>query len=172
MAGLGVFLCSSGLQVIKGQVRLNGCPLSFSSPLLTVLLLEGMKWEVPWEECDLWWSQAGVDRWWGASLQHPVVMQAIYRLITVLWVPERNVAGHWGCSWLLGITITNVSATNAQTGGVGGSGFQGGGCKLEVGGSPVIGISAWGVNTGSSDGIGWSGVDAIPVVVLDVDAIG
>jgi len=29
-------------------------------------------------------------------LQCPVVMQAIYRLITVLWVPERNVVGRWG----------------------------------------------------------------------------
>jgi len=67
-------------------------------------------------------------------------MQAVYRLITVLWVPERNVAGHQGCSWLLGITITNVSATNAQTGRAGGSGFWGWGCELEVGGSPVIGV--------------------------------
>jgi len=69
-------------------------------------------------------------------LQCLVVMQAVYRLITVLWVPERNVARHWGCPWLPGITITNVSATNAQMGGAGGSGFW----ELEVGGSPVISI--------------------------------
>jgi len=99
-------------------------------------------------------------------------MQAVYRLITVLWVPERNIAGHQGCSWLLGITITNVSATNTRTDGVGGSGFWGGGCKLEVGGSPVIGVSTWGVNMGRSDSIGWSGVDAVPVVVLDMDVVG
>jgi len=73
-------------------------------------------------------------------LQRPVVMQAVYRLITVLWVPERNTGGRWGYSWLLGITITNVSATNAQTGGVGGSGFQGWGCKLKVGRGLVIGV--------------------------------
>ena len=67
-------------------------------------------------------------------------MQAVYRLITVLWVLERNTGGRWGCFWLPGITITNVSATNAQMGRVGGSGFRGWGCKLEVGGSPVISV--------------------------------
>jgi len=99
-----------------------------------------MNWEVSWEELDLWQSRAGADHWQGTSLQGLIVMQAIYRLITVLWVPERNTGGHQGCSWLLGITITNISATNAQMGGVGGSGFQGWGCKLEVGGSPVISV--------------------------------
>jgi len=89
---------------------------------------------------DLWRSWAGADHCQGASLQHLVVMQAVYRLITVLWVLERNVAGHWGGPWLPGITITNVSATNTQTGRAGRSGFQGWGCKLEVGGSPVVGV--------------------------------
>jgi len=73
-------------------------------------------------------------------LQGPIVMQAVYRLITVLWVPERNTGRHWGCSGLLSITITNVSATSAQMGQVGGSGFWGWGCELEVGRSPVIGV--------------------------------
>jgi len=101
-------------------------------------------------------------------------MQAVYRLITILWVPERNTGWGWGCSGLLSITITNVSATNAQTGRIGGSRFWGWGGKLEVGGSPVIGVrtSTWGVNTGGSKGIGWSGIDAVPVVVLDVDVVG
>jgi len=73
-------------------------------------------------------------------LQGLIVMQAVYRLITVLWVPERNTGGRRGCSGLSSITITNVSATSAQTGRVGGSGFRGWGCELEVGGSPVIGV--------------------------------
>jgi len=107
-------------------------------------------------------------------LQGPIVMQAIYRLITVLWVPERNTGGHWGCSGLPGITITNVSATNAWMGQVGGSRFRGWGCKLEVGGSAVIGVrtGTWGINTGGSEGISWGRVDAVPVVVLDVDVVG
>jgi len=140
VAGLGVGLCSGTGWVTKGVVLLKGHPLSFGFPLWVVLLLEGTNWEVSQEELDLWQSQAGADHYRGASLQCPVVMQAIYRLITVLWVPERNTGGRRGCSWLLGITITNVSATNAWTGGIGGSRFQGWGCKLEVGGSPVIGI--------------------------------
>jgi len=61
VAVLGGFPCSSGLWVIKGQVCLNDRPLSFGSPLSTVLLLEGTKWEAPWEECDLWQSRAGAD---------------------------------------------------------------------------------------------------------------
>ena len=126
--------------VIKGVTLLSGRPLSFGCPLWVVLLLEGTNWEVSWEELDLWWSQARANRCQGASLQHPVVIQAIYRLITVLWVPERNTGGRWGCSRLSSITITNVSATSAWTGRVGGSGFRGWGCKLKVGGSPVISI--------------------------------
>jgi len=80
-----------------------------------------MNWDVSWEELDLWQSQAGADHCRGASLQGLIVMQAVYRLITVLWVPERNTGRHQGCSGLSSITITNVSATNAQMGGVGGS---------------------------------------------------
>jgi len=99
-----------------------------------------MNWDVSREELDLWQSRAGAERCWGASLQGLIVMQAIYRLITVLWVPERNTGGHQGCSGVSSITITNVSATSAQTGRVGGSGFRGWGSELEVGGSPVIGI--------------------------------
>jgi len=126
--------------VTKGVVLLNDRPLLLGFPLWVVLLLEGTNWEVSQEELDLWRSQAGADRCQGASLQHLVVMQAVYRLITVLWVPERNTGGRRGCSWLLGITITNVSATNAQMGRVGRSRFQGWGCELEVGRSPVIGV--------------------------------
>jgi len=140
VAGLGVCLCSGMGRVIKEVVLLSGHPLLLGFPLWVVLLLEGMNWDISWEELDLWWSRAGADHCRGASLQCLVVMQAIYRLITVLWIPERNTNGHWGCSWLPGITITNVSATNTQTGRVGGSGFWGWGCKLEVGGSPVIGV--------------------------------
>jgi len=142
--GLGVGVASRGVclrsrtgRVIKGVTLLSGHPLSFGCPLWVVLLLEGMNWDVSQEELDLWQSRAGANRCQGASLQGLIVMQAVYRLITVLWVPERNTSGCWGCSWLLGITITNVSATNAQTGG---SGFRGWGCKLEIGGSPVISI--------------------------------
>jgi len=80
-----------------------------------------MNWDVSWEELDLWWSRAGANRCQGASLQGPIVMQAVYRLITVLWVPERNTGGCWGCSGLSSITITNVSATSAQMGRIGGS---------------------------------------------------
>jgi len=140
VAGLGVCLHTSMGQVIKGRILLNGRPLLGGFPLSGALSLEGTNWEVSREELDLWRSQAGADRCQGASLQHLVVMQAIYRLITVLWVPERNIGGCQGCSWLPGITITNVNATNAWTGGVGGSGFWGWGCKLEIGGSPVIGV--------------------------------
>ena len=61
VADLGGFLCSLGLRVIKGQVHLNDHPLLFGSPLSIVLSLEGMKWEAPWEECDLWRSRAGAD---------------------------------------------------------------------------------------------------------------
>jgi len=48
------------------------------------------------------------------------------------------------------------------------------GCELEVGGSPVISVwtSTWGVNTGGSEGIGWGGINAVPVVVLDMDVVG
>jgi len=138
--GLGVCLHSSTGWVKKGRTLLNGCPLLGGFPLSVVLLLEGTNWDISWEELDLWQSRAGADHCWGASLQCLVVMQAVYRLITVLWVPERNVAGRQGCSWLPGITITNVSATNTWTGRVGGSRFRGWGCKLEVGGSPVIGV--------------------------------
>jgi len=87
---------SGSLSSFKGQTHLSGHPLLFGFPLSVVLLLEGMKRDVSWEECDLWRSQARADHWQGTSLQCPVVMQAIYRLITVLWVPERNVVGRWG----------------------------------------------------------------------------
>jgi len=35
-----------------------------------------------------------------------------------------------------------------------------------------VDCNTWGVNTGRSKGIGWSRVDAVPVVVLDVDVVG
>jgi len=101
---------------MKGAVLLKGRPLSLGFPLWVVLSLEGMNWGVSQEELDLWRSQAGAERCQGASLQGPIVMQAVYRLITVLWVPERNASGHQGCSGLSSITITNVSATSARTG--------------------------------------------------------
>ena len=113
VGGLGVGLHSSTGQFTKGWTLLSSCPLLFGFPLLGALLLEGMNWEVSQEVLDLWRSRAGADRCQGASLQRLVVIQAVYRLITILWVPERNIAGRWGCSWLPGITITNVSATNA-----------------------------------------------------------
>jgi len=47
---------------IKGVVLLKDCPLSLGFPLWVVLSLEGMNWDVSWEELDLWWSQAGADR--------------------------------------------------------------------------------------------------------------
>jgi len=119
---------------------LNSRPLLFGFPLWVVLLLEGMNWEVSQEELDLWQSRAGADHWRGASLQGLIVIQVVYRLITVLWVPERNTGGCQGYSWLLGITITNISATNTQMGGVDRSRFRGWGCELEVGGSLVIGV--------------------------------
>jgi len=140
VAGLGVCLCSGTGRVIKGGTLLSGRPLSFGCSLWVVLSLEGMNWDVSWEELDLWRSRAGADHCRGASLQGLIVMQAVYRLITVLWVPERNTGGRWGCSWLPGITIANVSTTSTQTGRVGGSGFWGWGHELEVGGSPVIGV--------------------------------
>jgi len=96
--GLGVCLHSSTGWFKKGRTLLNSCPLLARFPLSVVLLLQGTNWDVSWEELDLWRSQARADCCQGASLQHLVVMQAVYRLITVLWVPERNVAGHWGCS--------------------------------------------------------------------------
>jgi len=107
-------------------------------------------------------------------LQGPIVMQAVYRLITVLWVPERNTSGRQRCSRLSSITITNISATSTQTGQVGGSGFRGWGHKLEVGGSPVIGIGTgtWGIDAGRSEGVSWGRVNAVPVVVLNVDVVG
>jgi len=99
-----------------------------------------MNWDVSQEELDLWRSQAGAEHCRDTSLQGPIVMQAIYRLITVLWVPERNTGGCWGCSRLSSITITNVSATSTQTGQVGRSGFRDWRGELEVGGGPVIGV--------------------------------
>jgi len=116
VAGLGVCLCSGTGWAIKGVVLLKDHSLSLGFPLWVVLLLEGTNWDVSQEELDLWQSQAGADHCWGASLQGPIVMQAIYRLITVLWVPERNTSRHRGCSRLLSITITNVSATSAWMG--------------------------------------------------------
>jgi len=116
VAGRGVCLHSRAGRVIKGGTLLSGHPLSFGCPLWIVLLLEGTNWNVSREELDLWRSRAGADRCRGASLQGPIVMQAVYRLITVLWVPERNTSGRRGCSGLSSITITNVSATSAQTG--------------------------------------------------------
>jgi len=95
--GLGVGLLST-----KVGCLWSVWPLLLGFPLLFLgLSLEGTNWDVSWEECDLWQSRAGADHWWGTSLQCLVVMQAIYRLITVLWVPERNVAGCWGGPWLL-----------------------------------------------------------------------
>jgi len=61
VAGLGVGLRSRMGQVTKGVVLLKGHPLSLGFPLWVVLLLEGMNWEVSWEELDLWRSQAGAD---------------------------------------------------------------------------------------------------------------
>jgi len=138
--GLGVCLHPSTGWPTKGRTLLNNHPLSFGFPLSVVLLLEGMNWEVSWEELDLWQSRDGADHCQGTSLQRLVVMQAIYRLIAVLQVPEKNVARCQGGPWLPGITITNVSATNAWTGRASGSRFWGWGCELEVGGSPVIGV--------------------------------
>jgi len=62
VAGQGVCLCSRMGQVIKGVVLLKGCPLLLGFPLWVVLLLEGMNWDVSWEELDLWRSWAGADR--------------------------------------------------------------------------------------------------------------
>ena len=62
MAGLGVVLRSGSGWVRKGVVLLKGHPLSLGFPLWVVLLLEGMNWEVSWEELDLWRSQARADR--------------------------------------------------------------------------------------------------------------
>jgi len=116
VAGRGVGFCSGTGRVTNGVVLLKGRPLSFGCPLWVFCSLEGTNWDVSREELDLWWSQAGADRCRGASLQGPIVMQAVYRLITVLWVPERNTSRGWGCSGLSSITITNVNATSARTG--------------------------------------------------------
>jgi len=62
VAGRGVGLCSGTGWVIKGAVLLKGHPLSLGFPLWVVLLLEGMNWDVSWEELDLWRSRAGADR--------------------------------------------------------------------------------------------------------------
>ena len=56
VAGRGVCLRSGTGQVMKGVTLLSGRPLSFGCPLWVVLLLEGMNWDVSWEELDLWRS--------------------------------------------------------------------------------------------------------------------
>jgi len=68
--GLGVGLLSR-----KAGCLLSVQPLSLGFPLSFLgLSLEGTNWDVPCEECDLWQSQAGADRWRGTSLQCLVVM--------------------------------------------------------------------------------------------------
>jgi len=56
VAGWGVCLRSGTGWVIKGVTLLSGCPLLFGCPLWVVLSLEGMNWDVSWEELDLWRS--------------------------------------------------------------------------------------------------------------------
>jgi len=43
-------------RVTKGGTLLSGHPLSFGCSLWVVLLLEGINWDVSWEELDLWQS--------------------------------------------------------------------------------------------------------------------
>jgi len=54
--GLGVCLCSSTGQFIKGQTLLSSHPLLFGFPLSGALLLQGTNWDVSQEELDLWQS--------------------------------------------------------------------------------------------------------------------
>jgi len=61
VAGLDICPCSRTGQFIKGVVLLKGHPLSLGFPLWVVLSLEGMNWEVSWEELDLWQSRAGAN---------------------------------------------------------------------------------------------------------------
>ena len=95
----------------------------------------------------------------------PVVMHAVYWSTEKSGLPKGDVRWGWGSSGLMVITITNVNSTRTRAcaGGVNGYGR---GSELGSSWGPIIGIStgSWGAGSGS-------GVDAIPVMVLDLDIV-
>jgi len=98
-------------------------------------------------------------------LHFPVVMHTVYGSTEESGVPKGDVRWGWGSSGLMVITITNVNSTRTRacTGGVNGYGR---GSELGSSRGPIIGIctGSWGAGLGS-------GVDTVPVVVLDLDIV-
>ena len=159
--GLGVGLLSKKAGCLRSvRPLLLGSPLSFRG-----LSLEGTNWGDSWVECDLWRSRAGAERCLGASLHLPVVMHAVYWSTEKSGLPEGDVRWGWGSSGLTIVAITNVNSTRTRTRAGGVNGYDRGG---ELGSSrgPIIGIctGSWGTSSGS-------GVDGVPIVVLDLDIV-
>ena len=92
-------------------------------------------------------------------------MHAVYWSTEKLGLPKGDVRWGWGSSRLTVITITNVNSTRtrARAGGV--NGYDRG---SELGSSrgPIFGFctGSWGAGLGS-------GIDGVPVVVLDLDIV-
>ena len=161
IGGLGVGLLSKKAGCLR-RVRplLLGSPLSFRG-----LSLEGTNWGDSWVECDLWRSRAGAERCRGTSLHLPVVMHAVYWSTEESRLPKGDVRRGWGSSRLTVVTITNVNSTRTRACAGGVNGYDRG---SELGSSwgPIIGIctGSWGAGSGS-------GINRVPVMVLDLDIV-
>ena len=141
-------------------------PLLLGSPLLFWgLLLEGTNWGDSWVERDLWWSRAGAECCRGASLHLPVVMHTVYWSTEESGLPKGDVRWGGGSSGLTVVTITNVNSTRTRAR-AGGVNRYDRGSELGSSWGPIIGIctGSWGAGLGS-------GINGVPIVVLDLDIV-
>ena len=92
-------------------------------------------------------------------------MHTVYGSTEKMGLPQGNVKGSWGSSRLMVITITNVNSTRTRACAGEVNGYDRG---SELGSSqdPIISIctGSWGAGSGGR-------VDAVPVVVLDLDIV-
>ena len=142
------------------QPLLLDSPLSFQGHSL-----EGTNWGDSWVDRDLWRSQDGAERCWGTSLHLLVVMHTVYWLTEELGLPKGDVRRGWGSSGLSVITIANINSTRTRAC-VGGVNGYDRGSELGNSQGPIIGIctGSWGAGLGS-------GVNGVPIVVLDLDIV-
>jgi len=92
-------------------------------------------------------------------------MHAVYRSTKELGVPKGDVRWGWGSSGLTAVTITNVNSTRSRARAGRVDGYSRG-SKLSGSRGPIIGICIrfWGAGLGS-------GLNTVPVVVLDLDIV-
>ena len=155
-----------GLLSTNAGVRRRVRPLLLGSPLsFRGHSLEGTNWGDSWIDRDLWRSRDGAERCRGASLHLPVVMHAVYWSAEETGLPEGDIGWGWGSSGLTVVTIANVNSTRTRAcaGGVNGYGR---GSELGNSRGPIICIC-----TGSRGAGSGSGIDGVPVMVLDLDIV-